>query len=1136
MDLESQEQPSIKLFDSLCLQLYESIKSDVRSLAEKRLGYYFPTFLAEQNFSININGNIDNPKQIAISVYEPIKTPVDSVRHLVWFLEQTQSEYSRFYAAQRIKILIYSHISSFTKQNKKSLGTNILENLKSFDDKTPKNMISEMAQTLAIIIMSEWLQSDDIIEFIDQLLSLTKDTHYNKLKALQTLRIIVEEMSREQPQKRIQKQQRIVTGFKDKKLKLIMQAAVDIMKDILDDEKSRGISEKEKLLLLLESTLLQKEIYSFDFVGLSNDESSDNNIALQIPATWRDIICDQNLLETYFEGYKKTSYPINTQFMELLVYFSSFRRTIYTEEGRKTFIWNMAQGIIDILNNSIGLDEVDNYHHMCRLLARLRTIHTMLEIEDKPIYEEFLDSVTRFSLTGLSLWEWSSSSVSPLLTFWVKACSSKDYISTQKGSTNNLDEKIRSMFQQIVTSYLISLVSMATKSISESDQIDIPLENEDEITDQLAMIATIARVVYSQCVQTLMQAINSIASQYQNIISTGTSQTNAIFIYEAQLSWLLNAAGAFIAARKPYQSPAEDEDLDAEMIAAVIKLDNLYKLRVTNVNALLYNQFDMAFIKFYSNYKSKYLTEQSHRLTRLFGKLSIYLGEVNLQQSLEIIVQRILQNVSVQAADSLVLLKSLDLLYDLSLGYQTVRQISSLESIKNLLENHRNDSLSFLRTSMNYKVRARYYASLCRILCISDNLDGSFHKFVKVWENQIKELKNNISNLAHFNQQNTKNQFICLLQDLRGFVSSLVSKNSYTMFFNWLFFGRLKVLHSVMAIYSMNHDVQIAFLKLIKEFVLNKSQRLSFDISSPNGILVFRQASEILCEFGMAIKSNTNPISDIYKQRYKPIAICFDILTNILVGRYVAIGVMPIYNDKALDNAYTSYTKACSSLLNILDALFSSTNISLVKLDWQTLSFILELLANALQSQTPSISSTASSILDSIYTYTIESANSETLEFYEIDSAIEIEDGSGRSKVCSLLSGRQDIQKKFLILLYDMLLFEDRQNDWSLSRSLYPLAVLQKEASDNTCLYEHSSYVVQYQPPEKQDQLIKSIGSILSSSNYTLSTSNRDKFTQSITQYRRDVATHNIVLITPTNQSGNSAAFDFTDVFNKMAE
>lgn len=52
------------------------------------------------------------------------------------------------------------------------------------------------------------------------------------------------------------------------------------------------------------------------------------------------------------------------------------------------------------------------------------------------------------------------------------------------------------------------------------------------------------------------------------------------------------------------------------------------------------------------------------------------------------------------------------------------------------------------------------------------------------------------------------------------------------------------------------HDPQVTtpVLKLFAELVQNRSQRLQFDVSSPNGILLFREASKIICSYGITKK------------------------------------------------------------------------------------------------------------------------------------------------------------------------------------------------------------------------------------------------------------------------------------------
>lgn len=125
------------------------------------------------------------------------------------------------------------------------------------------------------------------------------------------------------------------------------------------------------------------------------------------------------------------------------------------------------------------------------------------------------------------------------------------------------------------------------------------------------------------------------------------------------------------------------------------------------------------------------------------------------------------------------------------------------------------------------------------------------------------------------------------------------------------------------------HDPQVTtpVLKLFAELVQNRSQRLQFDVSSPNGILLFREASKIICTYGKQSDGDFNsvvnaglnlgerilsvdiPKDQIYPMKLKGIAICFGMLKAALCGSYVNFGVFRLYNDEALDNALKIFVK-----------------------------------------------------------------------------------------------------------------------------------------------------------------------------------------------------------------------------------
>lgn len=125
-----------------------------------------------------------------------------------------------------------------------------------------------------------------------------------------------------------------------------------------------------------------------------------------------------------------------------------------------------------------------------------------------------------------------------------------------------------------------------------------------------------------------------------------------------------------------------------------------------------------------------------------------------------------------------------------------------------------------------------------------------------------------------FAPEDAKKALIGLARDLRGLAFSFNTKTSYMMLFDWMYPWHLMSLSFVnsehilkpliflrypnytpillRAIELWYHDPQVTtpVLKLFAELVQNRSQRLQFDVSSPNGILLFREASKIICSYG----------------------------------------------------------------------------------------------------------------------------------------------------------------------------------------------------------------------------------------------------------------------------------------------
>ena len=101
-----------------------------------------------------------------------------------------------------------------------------------------------------------------------------------------------------------------------------------------------------------------------------------------------------------------------------------------------------------------------------------------------------------------------------------------------------------------------------------------------------------------------------------------------------------------------------------------------------------------------------------------------------------------------------------------------------------------------------------------------------------------------------YNDERLKLQTVGLCCDLRGLVLSLTNKSCFSMFFDWFYPKYLPLLTQALVCWADCPILSTSVLKCIAEIVQNKSQRLMFDVSSPNGILLFRESSKLLCQYG----------------------------------------------------------------------------------------------------------------------------------------------------------------------------------------------------------------------------------------------------------------------------------------------
>ena len=94
-------------------------------------------------------------------------------------------------------------------------------------------------------------------------------------------------------------------------------------------------------------------------------------------------------------------------------------------------------------------------------------------------------------------------------------------------------------------------------------------------------------------------------------------------------------------------------------------------------------------------------------------------------------------------------------------------------------------------------------------------------------------------------------------------------------------------------------------LKFFCELVNAKGSRIKFAPSSANGILLFRQVSNIVVAYSRALLGGSRPQDSTreYSHWFKGMSLVLTLMSHALQGNYVNFGVFNLYNDQALSSS-----------------------------------------------------------------------------------------------------------------------------------------------------------------------------------------------------------------------------------------
>uniref|UniRef100_A0A8C7V2Z8 Exportin 7 n=1 Tax=Oncorhynchus mykiss TaxID=8022 RepID=A0A8C7V2Z8_ONCMY len=700
--------------------------------------------------------------------------------------------------------------------------------------------------------------------------------------------------------------------------------------------------------------------------------------------------------------------------------------------------------------------------------------------------------VNLFILCVFQHWEFAPNSVHYLLSLWQRLAASVPYV---KATEPHL---LETYTPEVTKAYITS--RLESVCIILRDGLEDPLDDAGLVQQQLDQLSTIGRCEYEKTCALLVQLFDQSAQTYQELLQSTNSSTIDITVQEGRLTWLVYIIGAVIGGRVSFASTDEQDAMDGELVCRVLQLMNLTDSRLAQAGN---ERLELAMLSFFEQFRKIYIGDQVQKSSKVST----------------VTTHTLITNLKYWGQCEPITSKTLQLLNDLSIGYPlpSVRKLVKLSAVQFMLNNHTSEHFSFLGVNnqsnlSDMRCRTTFYTALGRLLMVDLGEDeDQFEQFMLPLTAAFEAVAQMFSTNT-FNEQEAKRTLVGLVRDLRGIAFAFNAKTSFMMLFDWmypsLYPAYMPILQRAIELWYHVPACTTPVLKLMAELVHNRSQRLQFDVSSPNGILLFRETSKMITTYGNRILTiGEVPKDQVYSVKLKGVSVCFSMLKAVLSGNYVNFGVFRLYGDDALDNALQTfiklllsiphsdlldYPKLSQSFYSLLEVLTQDHMNFIASLEPHVVMYILSSISEGLTALDTMVCTGCCSSLDHIVTYLFKQLSRSTKKR---PAAMATDD-----RFLHIMQQHPEMIQQMLSTVLNIIIFEDCRNQWSMSRPLLGLILLNEKY-----FADLRNSIVNSQPPEKQQAMHLCFENLMEGIERNLLTKNRDRFTQNLSVFRREV-------------------------------
>ena len=785
---------------------------------------------------------------------------------------------------------------------------------------------------------------------------------------------------------------------------------------------------------------------NFDFIGTNPDESTEDVGTIQAPTSWRPLLSEPATTELLFDFYANTKPPQSSKAMEAIILLSSVRRSLFpTDKDRAAFLGRLINGIREMMSKRTGLQHQDNYHQFCRLLGRLKANYQLSELVKADGYLEWLELAASFTVQSIQNWQYSTNSIHYLLALWARLVAAVPYVRPETGAQGHVPH-LEKQVLLVIDTYIDCMLGSVETVLRSDGALDDPLDDDGSLKEQLDRLPVICRFQFGAVASSILNKFDPLMSQYREILTSLGSNATAsaptdvqqrIAIIEAQLTWLTYIIGAIVGGHSWSSAHMTDgeETIDASLSRRVLQLSQGMDYRLNSSNGIgrTDSRLEQAMLFYFQNFRRVYMfmwdqmsgsasggsgegivglmaskldpsSTQPSAKQKIYIRMFEHLGMGDHTTVANLIVTKMGNNLKFWPDDQDLISKTLELLHDMAQGYSSSKLLLTLDTVLFLTRHHTEEHFPFLSRPGNARQRTIFHATLTRLLLSptgEEKMNLTFEQFLEPIVDKLNRLE--AFSPVDLRAEACRPVLIGVFRDLRGIAASLHNRKTFSALFDIMHPNHLPLLAKVADIWHDQTDVIISLLRFLHEFCHNKANRVNFDQSSPNGILLFRCTSDVVCAYGNRLLSVPPMASNdpqIYKRRYKGLSLALNILNSALGGNYVCFGVFELYNDRALDNALdvslrlaltvplddiNAYPKLSKAYYSFTEILFRNHRKPAFALETNVFMQIMSTVHDGLQSSDATISAYCANTIDHMASYYFTNKGKDKIEMHNLN-------------------------------------------------------------------------------------------------------------------------------------------------------